>query len=289
MEEKFSTLKQSGERTMMAVKAFYEDELGRLYCAPKGDIYRHYYELNKTYVYFGKVEICKSGYHASANCDVSETALFYPPSEKTVYCLVEINVVERGYRKVVGDKITVLRKLTFDECIKYDRTGEWCYSYAVFVKGADVKKLQRAVIQKDKTGEWCYNFAKSIGNADIDKLQKAVIDKDKTGKYCYFFAIGVKGADISLLQRAVITKDKTGEWCYKYAAFVKGAGIKKLQEAIIKKNEAGEYCHLFATNVGGADIDLLTKAISTKEKAEKWLSKIHSNEKGKNNDNDKYS
>jgi len=49
---------------------------------------------------------------------------------------------------VVGDKITLLKELTFEECVEYDQTGKWCYWFAKDVKGANVKLLQDAVIKQ---------------------------------------------------------------------------------------------------------------------------------------------
>lgn len=224
---------------MITVKAFYKDEKG-LYCNPSGNR-KFRYEIGKTYTHkIEKIKMCKYGFHASANCDISETIQYYGFSD-VIYCFVDLNVIEKKDDKVVGDKITVLRELSIDECIKYDKTGIWCYLSAVTGKIKDIDRLQKEIIKKDKTGQWCYWFAKDVEGADISLLQKAVIKKDKTGEWCYRFANGIKISDINQLQEAVIRKDKTGKWCYKFATDVENANICKLKKAIKKKDITKSY------------------------------------------------
>lgn len=235
---------------MLTVKAFWKDNKG-LYCDPDGK--KHYYKVGKEYVVDReRVKICKFGFHASAHCDISETLYFYDITEHTAYCLVDINVVDEHRYVVVGDRISIIKELTFDECVQYDKTGEWCYEYAGKIKGADIKRLQDAVIEKDKYGELCYRFAKYVEGADIKRLQDAVIEKDKEGEYCYKFGLWVEGCDINTLQDAVIEKDKYGDWCYLFASDVFGADIKKLKDALIKKDKDSllrfEFDKLLKTN-----------------------------------------
>ena len=231
------------------------------------------YKVGRTYTMpTEKVDICNKGFHAVADCNISNTLKYYPVNSE--YCLVDVNVIDKKGTKVVGDRITILKKLTFNQCIKYDKTGEWCYYAAKYIKGANIQKLQDAVIEKDKGKLWCYNFAKYIKGANIQKLQKAIIEYDKTGEWCYYAAKYIKGANIQKLQDAVIEKDKTGEWCYRFADSVKNANILKLQNAIIKKDKTGEWCYNFALFVINVNIQKLEDNILLRDKTGKWIRKF---------------
>ena len=186
------------------------------------------YEVGKTYeIPKEQVKICEYGFHASANCDISETVDYYPVLESTEYAIVDIDIVDKNSDKAVGNKIKVIRKVeSLDELIKYDKTGEWVYFYAKNIPNADVEKLQIAIIEKDKKGRWTYYFARDVPNTNIQKLQNAVIEKDKTGEWSYWFARDVEGADIQKLQNAVIEKDKKGRWTYYFARDVPNAKVK---------------------------------------------------------------
>ena len=228
------------------------------------------FEVGQTYyIPVHEVKLHKKGFHASAHCDLSETLHYYPnlPISKTEYCLVDIKVVDRNHRIVVGNKIKILKKLEdLDELIKYDRTGRWCYWYAYTTNDIDVKKLETAIIQKDKTGNLCYVFARYIQGADIPKLQSAVIQKDRTGKFCCLFAIHVKGADSKKLQDIVIQKDRSGQWCYRFAKDVGCANIELLENEITKKDKTGKYCYLLIKNVQGVNVKKLQEAVIEKDK-----------------------
>ena len=138
------------------------------------------YEVGKTYTMpRSEVKLCRSGFHAANGTDPSLTLDYYQLTQTTEYCLVDINVIDSYGDKVVGDKIKILRKLSLDEVIELDETGRWCTYLARDVEGADIKKLQAAVINKDETGELCLYFAEYVEGADIKKLQAAVAGKDK--------------------------------------------------------------------------------------------------------------
>ena len=187
------------------------------------------YKVGRTYTMpTEKVDICNKGFHAVADCNISNTLKYYPVNSE--YCLVDVNVIDKKKgTKVVGDRITILKKLTFNQCIKYDKTGEWCYYAAKYIKGANIQKLQDAVIEKDKTGEWCYRFADSVKNANILKLQNAIIKKDKTGEWCYNFALFVINVNIQKLEDNILLRDKTGKWIRKFID-IHEANINRLQD-----------------------------------------------------------
>lgn len=225
---------------MITVKAFKKDEKG-LYTMPKKN--KYYFEVGKTYKHKGKVAIYALGFHASANCDISDTLPYY--NSDSHYCLVDINKVYSDGDIVVGDIITILKELTFNECIEYDKTGRWCIHLIARnrhrliknkLRDDDIKLLVDSVIAKDKTGRLCYECAKVSDNLYVNILQEAVIAKDTTGDICCNFARRIVAADVELLQDAVIAKDKTGIICYKFNKYVTGANSTLLLNAIKEKH-----------------------------------------------------
>lgn len=107
---------------MQTIKAFNKDEKG-YYCQPYID--KFYYKEGKTYTMDkSKVRLCSSGFHASANFDISETLITYNlPLAR--YGIVELNIVEKDDRKAVGDEITIVKFLPDDFNIlsQYDKSG----------------------------------------------------------------------------------------------------------------------------------------------------------------------
>ena len=91
------------------------------------------YEVGKTYrMKKSDVKLCNKGFHAAADCDISNTVDYYFTSN-TEYALVDINVTDRDAHKVVGNQIRIIRKLeSLEEMISYDKTGRWCYDFRVF-------------------------------------------------------------------------------------------------------------------------------------------------------------
>lgn len=78
-----------------------------------------HYELGKKYIYDGKIEICKKGYHAVKNpIDV----LNYRSHLNTEYAIVECSgeiEYSKDDTKFVSSEITIKKKLTFRSFIKH--------------------------------------------------------------------------------------------------------------------------------------------------------------------------
>lgn len=73
------------------------------------------YEVGKTYVHDGKIEICSSGFHYCNNME--DVLRFYEPTRHFVLLEVEIlsdNIIDEGY-KCVTDKIKILRIIPLEE------------------------------------------------------------------------------------------------------------------------------------------------------------------------------
>jgi len=252
---------KDNDNKLTTVKAF-DYVNGQLVC--RGFVY----EVGKTYEAQDDVSLCSSGFHASANNDISDTVFYYPNVLETAYAVVELDVVSKGYFKAVGNKIKIVQLIeTLDEKIQYDKTGLWSYIYAYFLSrtdGYDVNKIQQlkeSVIQKDSNGKLCYFFATNVLNLsqnDVLELQNAIINKDETGEYCYSLAKSdIDNLDKEALQNCVISKDTTGQWCSLYARDIQDADINALQQAVIEKDHDGLWKEWFAYNVDGANKQLL--------------------------------
>jgi len=56
---------------------------------------------------------------------------------------------------------------------------KWAYLFALYVKGADIKRCEEAAC---KEATWAYYFALYIKGADIEKCRKAVASDDDWAK-----------------------------------------------------------------------------------------------------------
>lgn len=140
---------------MMTIKAFNKDEKG-FFCQPYID--KFYYEEGKTYkMDKEQVMLCHSGFHASANFDISETLTYYDLS-KTYYGIVDLNVIETDNKESVGDEITILEYLPkdFNVLSQYDKIGEWVYRAGLEWKQFDYGLGLQKLLEIDKTGKWIY-------------------------------------------------------------------------------------------------------------------------------------
>ena len=102
------------------------------------------------------------------------------------------------------------------------------------------------------------HFAQIVKGADIPKLQNAIIDSADASEFV-FFARFVKGADITKLEDAIIALNNPSQIRH-FAACVKTANIAKLQDAIIAIGDIYEM-KMFLAQVKGANKDKLNKAI----------------------------
>lgn len=62
------------------------------------------------------------------------------------------------------------------------------------MKGANIYRLQEAVLEKDDNGEWCFYFSRHVPDADVPLLEAEIRKRDKKGDYRYFIDTG--GASI---------------------------------------------------------------------------------------------
>ena len=138
------------------------------------------------------------------------------------------------------------------------------YQFALNVVGANILKLQDAIIEKGCTCSEIYSFAKDIKDADIEKLENAII---KSFKYSFDYFRAIKsvckfallpGADISKLEDAVINRGITAG-IYEFARAVPNANVLKLEDAIIEIGDSRDlsYIYNFALSVPGTDISKL--------------------------------
>lgn len=80
------------------------------------------------------------------------------------------------------------------EKIKYIFKKRFIRIYKIFIYSL---KYQNYIIKKDKIDELCYHFAKNIKGANIEKLQNAMLKKDKY--WLSLFNRDIKNTDKELL------------------------------------------------------------------------------------------
>src|SRR5271170_503313 len=76
------------------------------------------FEIGKKYIYEGKIELCKSGFHSCL--ELFDLQKYYCPSDSRIF-EVEIDKVSKEKRedsKVVSAEITLIRELTFNEVMQ---------------------------------------------------------------------------------------------------------------------------------------------------------------------------
>jgi hypothetical protein len=165
---------------MKTIKAFYKDEKG-YYCQP--DKEKFYFEEGKTYKMNKKrIKMGKSGFHASANFDISDTLLAYGAS-RAHYGIVELNVIHADIWIAVGNAITILEFLPRDFNIlsKYDKTGGWVYFVGSYWENFDYNLGFKKLLEIDKTGGWVYHAGCDWENFDYNLGLKKLLEIDRTG------------------------------------------------------------------------------------------------------------
>ncbi len=198
---------------MKTIKAFYRDEKG-YYCEPYNK--KFYYEEGKTYkMDKSLVKLCETGFHASANFDISETIPYYDLS-KTYYGIVDLNVIETDNKKSVGDEITILEYLQkdFNVLSQYDKIGEWVYRAGLEWKQFDYGLVLQKLLEIDKTGKWIYRAGLNWKQFNYKLGLQKLSEIDKTGKWIYYAGLYWKQFDHKLGFKKLLEIDKTGTWIY---------------------------------------------------------------------------
>lgn len=138
-----------------------------------------------------------------------------------------------------------------------DMTLKALYIMARDTKGADIEKIQEALIRKaddylkmNGSLRVVYYFARDISLANIQKLEDVII-KSNDAALIYDFALNIFEANIPKLEEAII-KLQNAYYILMFAKNIKMANISKLEEAII---DTGDYNAIlkFAREVNCAD------------------------------------
>lgn len=170
---------------MQTIKAFNKDEKG-YYCQPYID--KFYYKEGKTYTMDkSKVRLCSSGFHASANFDISDTLISYDVSD-AYYGIVDLKATGSDDAKVVGYEITVLEFLPkdFNVLIQYDKTGPWTFFAKSSMDDFDYKLGFQKLLEIDKTGRWIYNAGINWEEFDFELGLKKLLEADEHGLQIYY-------------------------------------------------------------------------------------------------------
>ena len=155
-----------------------------------------------------------------------------------------------------------IRKL--EDTIIATEDAEYIYYFARDVKGADIKKLS-AGISATKNAEYIFKFAAVIDESDKEVLTDGIIATGNA-EYMFYFARAVEGANLSKLEDAIIAIGVAYFIC-KFALNIKDVNIEKLTAGIIATGNA-KYIYLFAKKVSGASISKLENAVIATGSAE---------------------
>lgn len=78
----------------------------------------HKFEVGKTYIHEGELEMCSAGFHACIN--PIDCWKYYAPLPWNKFAEVELSgkqLTEEGCSKICAEKITVVREISFDEFV----------------------------------------------------------------------------------------------------------------------------------------------------------------------------
>ncbi len=144
--------------------------------------------------------------------------------EKIIKYLIELNelgVSENEIIKRYEEKILSLKNVKLSSF------------FAETVKGADVKALEKAVLES-KDPEWNFCFV-DVKGADVKAHEKVVIES-KDPEWNFKFAEDVEGADVKVLEKVVI-ESKNSFWNYMFADYIEGADVKAHGKVIIESKK----------------------------------------------------
>lgn len=232
------------------------------------DIYRFAFRVKGADITKLEDAICNLGnldiiyyfaFNKKANISKLEDALIahYPYSYN-----IELDKIYQFALNVEGANILKLQ----DAIIEKGCSCSEIYSFAKEIKGADIEKLEDALIKSFKYCTDVYNSIKSVckfallPGANIEKLEDAVIKKGRMYDISSF-ASHVPNADILKLEKAFIEIGRRRDLSciYSFALSVKGADTSKLLDFVVKY-DTGEYLYNFEYNVKGVDERKIYKA-----------------------------
>ena len=174
------------------------------------------FEIGKEYAHEGKVECCKSGFHA---CEHPLDCLGYNPPSQSVYHEVELNGEiatdkESNDTKVAAEKIKIGARLDISGLVK--AAVNFTFERAKKVKGNTVKLPQGAASATGSQGAASATGSQGAASATGDYGAASA-----TGYYGAASATGYKGAASALNSTAVaVAWGKDGK-----ARGIKGAHI----------------------------------------------------------------
>ena len=133
---------------MKAYKGFNKHEDGTLWCRDMQ------YEVGKTYIYDGLIELCKRGFHACH--ELHQVWLFYPNNGNIVFYEVECGgcVIEsdEGDGKIVCSEITLLKEVDMTGVANFDYAGYFREGCVMVEKGGKYNFINKEV--KLLSEEW---------------------------------------------------------------------------------------------------------------------------------------
>ena len=150
---------------MKAYKGFNKHKDGTLWCRDMQ------YEVGKTYIYDGKIKLCKSGFHACH--ELHQVWWFYPNNGNIVFYEVECggNVIESNEwdGKIVCSEITLLKEVDMTCAANFDEACEFNEGYAIVVKAGKFNFINtEGKLLTDEWWNYAYTFSEGYAKVEND-------------------------------------------------------------------------------------------------------------------------
>lgn len=174
------------------------------------------------------------------------------PKDKMAKAIIgtrDINYIQRFANEIEGAPI----KLLAEEVCSY-ACIEDIYSFAVEVKNAPINILQeefekriRRTANENTNRKYIVEFAKKVKGADIKELERVVVDL-KDPVLIYEFAVKVESADVDKMAEALINSPRTNNTIIRFVEEVRNIKEEKIVKFadIIKKGEDSDEMLRFA-------------------------------------------
>lgn len=134
----------------------------------------------------------------------------------------------------------------------------YIYRFAREIRGANVPKLQQAIIDAGKYN-YMAKFACFVGGADADLIENIIIESNNARAAYIYLRFG-KHPNVNKIKH-IFFKSKKPRYLYALAHLIHDQSELSLIQDLIIAGHSNMYVRLFATHVPGADIKKLEDRI----------------------------
>lgn len=138
---------------------------------------------------------------------------------------------------------------------------QYIYFFARHVKNADIKALQKALINSThpKRLHYLCQFARFISQANIKKIERVIV-KSNNARYAHFFLKHIKGTQPDKFKKTIIDSGKP-RYLYWLAKHLKTRREIALIERLIISAHSFTYVRLMAQYIPKADLNKLEQFV----------------------------